>query len=454
MTKRHVRTAPGRAPAAAATRRSVLEGCLALLPAALAACGWGAETAAPQARQLAPVTIRYAGPITPSPSNTHGAAIVKIIEAFNALGTPIKVLAEDAQPLTTSVLAQAAAGNPPDAVHAHPRDYIPFVDGGALRELDTYLKKERRNAPDIIPAVLDYWTRDGRHFAMPDTMTVQAIYFNKALFDKNGLKTPDQYEREGKWTYDVYLDLARRITSGTGENKIWGAPWTPNTLDIQLSFIWSFGGDVWDKAVQNTLLDKKESLEAIQFQADLTGRLGVSPTTDEVRQLPRSVGGALAVERGGMEILTTDVIALLTPTTFPKGMAPMPRGPAGRMIRGAPIGAALLKDSKHHDAAWEYANFQSGPEAEQIMLDLHISVPWRKSRLGSPDYAKGLLPWENATFYAETMKQLRPTVYPNQFVEIRKLYAEAYDKVRGSQQTAQQAISAIKGQINDLLKPK
>jgi hypothetical protein len=45
-----------------------------------------------------------------------------------------------------------------------------------------------------------------------------AMSFNWALFQKQGLKTPDQYEREGNWPFDTYLDLSRKRTTGTAEN--------------------------------------------------------------------------------------------------------------------------------------------------------------------------------------------------------------------------------------------
>jgi multiple sugar transport system substrate-binding protein len=171
---------------------------------------------------------------------------------------------------------------------------------------------------------------------------VQAVYFNRALFQKQGLKTPDQYEKDGAWTFDTYLDVSRKLTTGTGDSKVYGGFWPNNTLDIQAGFLWSFGGDMWDKTLQNMLLDSKESLDAIQFQADLTAKYGVSPTADERKLLPGGNGGTLAAERAPTEILMTTALGMLTNPTFPKGMAPMPKGRAGRVVRGAPLGVQLM----------------------------------------------------------------------------------------------------------------
>ena len=49
----------------------------------------------------------------------------------------------------------------------------------------------------MVPSVLEYWTRDGHTYGLPNAHAVQALYFNRAAFQKQGLKTPDQYEKEG-----------------------------------------------------------------------------------------------------------------------------------------------------------------------------------------------------------------------------------------------------------------
>ena len=456
MSEAGMRAARPAAPGAALSRRRVLlAGGAALSGLWLAACGAGQSGETPPARTQGPVTLRYVASFGPSGATTFAGALTRLVETFNARQTPVQI-----QPISPTgnrneaAMAMVVAGDPPDLFHALPRDYHPFANIGALLELDPYLKKDRKLAPDVIPTILEYWARGDKRYAMPNNWSPQAIYFNKALFDKHGLKTPDQYEKEGKWTIDAYLDLARRLTSGQGDQKIWGAPWVTPALDIQLAFIWPFGGDMWDKAMENALLDTPNSLEAIQFQADLSGKYGVSPTRSEESQLSRGIGGAIAAERAGMEIMTTDVVGMLVPTTFAKGMAPMPKGRAGRIVRANPIGIHIMKGSKDPDAAWEYVAFQSGPESARMMLEMHLTVPWLKSLLGSQEHARLLLPWESAAFYAESSNKVRPTPYPDQFAEINRLYGDAYQQVRAGQKNARTAIAEIKPQINDLLKKK
>jgi len=420
----------------------------------VAACG-GSSSQPQGFKAQGPLTLRYIGSFAPSSQTTFGGGAQKLVELFNERAAPIKV--EPIMPTNNrneAALAMITSGEQLDLFHALPREYHPFANIGALAELDHYIKKDKR-AQDVLPLVLDYWSRGDKRYAMPNNWSPHALYFNKDLFLKAGLKTPDQYEKEGKWTYDVYLELAQKLTTGAGETKIYGAPWTTNALDQQLSFIWPFGGDMFDKALMTTTLDTADALEAIQFQADMTHKYGVSFDADVMKQTGwRGSGGAISAGRAGMEIMTTDVVGMLVPTTFDKGMAPIPKGRAGRVVRANPIGVHLMKASKTPDAAWEYMAFQSSAEAAKVMLERHLTVPWVKSLFGSQEYTKLLLPWESAAAYAESSNKVRPTKYPETFGDVNTIYGKAYTDVQNGKKTARQAINEIKSQMNDALKAK
>ncbi len=424
--------------------------------AALAACGGGA-TASPATdiKSMAPVTLRYTGSFAQSSQTTFGAGAQKIVELWNERGTPVKI-----EPIMPSgdrdqaALTMITAGDPPDIHHALPRNYHPFANIGALLDLAPFIKKDKR-AQDVNPMVLEYWGRGETRYAMPNNWSPHALYFNKDLFARQGLKTPDQWEKEGKWTFETYLDLARKLTIGTAENKIYGSPWTTNALDQQLTFIWSMGGDMLNKELTEVALDTPDALEAIQFQADLTHRHGVSMDADTLRTTGwRGSGGAISAGRAGMEIMTTDVVGLLIPTTFEKGMAPIPKGKGGRVVRGNPIGAHLVKGGKNPDAAWEFLTFMSGPDGAKVMLERHLTVPWLKSLLGSKEHERLLLPWESAAAYLESSNKVRPTRYPETFSDVNTIYAKAYTEVQTGQKPARQAIAESKTAMNQALKKK
>ncbi len=414
-----------------------------------AACGPAASGGAQPSATQAPVALRHASGV-----NNVGFYAVekKVTQAFNARGGPITATYDSPNPLYTAVLAQAAAGTPPDLCVAHPRDSRPLLDAGALQPLDEQIKKDKKNAPDILPNLWGYYEQEGKQYYLPNNSAPHALYFNKSLFQQRGVKTPDQYEREGKWTWDSFLDMSKQLVAGGGEQKVWAIDWFWANWDIQLAFLWPMGGDVWDKAVQNTLLDSKDSLDAIQFQADLTTKHRVSMNPDEKKELGQ--GSSFQAGRIGTFITTNAVIQDFADAPFEKGVVAMPTGKAGRVIRNVPFGIHIMKGSKHQDAAWEYASYQSSVEAEKMFLADRVTVPWHKSTVSSPDFARTLYPWQSVPVYTETINKVRPTIYPSQSTEIQKVFGAAYTSVYAGEKTAAQAIGEVKGQINDLLKKK
>ncbi|HAH16738.1 MAG: extracellular solute-binding protein [Proteobacteria bacterium] len=408
-----------------------------------------APTTAPSAQ---PVTIKY---IT-EPGRVD-SGVKDAVNAYNALGRKITVELEGVPGnFGEKVLTLGAAGSLPELTHSHPRDYHPWRTGGLLVPLDDRLKIEK-DAADLVPAALDYWLMDGQRWAVPYNLSVQNMYFNREIFEKAGQKTPDEYEKEGKWTWETYLDLARKLTSGSGDTKVFGCVWMATFLDIQLGVIWPFGGDLWDKERKKTVLDSKAALDAIQFQADLAGKYAVSPNDEEWKQFASAPsatwGAAFGAGRAAMELQPNDSLAPhVLASTFRKGMAPMPKGPGGRIVRGLSVGVHLFKGSKQTDAAWNFAMYHSGKETEKLMLDRHLTLPWRISTQAAIATAMPLKDWESSAAYGENMKAVRPTPYVAKFADINKVYNDAYIPVRAGQKTAVQMMVELKPQIEELLK--
>ncbi len=59
------------------------------------------------------------------------------------------------------------------------------------------------------------WKLDGtNYFAVPENLQTMALYYNKTLFDAQGMAVPDD-----TWTYDMVVEAARALTVRRG-NRI------------------------------------------------------------------------------------------------------------------------------------------------------------------------------------------------------------------------------------------
>ena len=55
-----------------------------------------------------------------------------------------------------------------------------------------------------------------KYYVLPYRSSSYAIFYNKDIFDKAGEPYPIDI------TWEEYAQIAKRLTSGSGENKIWG----------------------------------------------------------------------------------------------------------------------------------------------------------------------------------------------------------------------------------------
>jgi multiple sugar transport system substrate-binding protein len=88
-----------------------------------------------------------------------------------------------------------------------------------LRPLDPYIADARFDLTDISPGVLDAMKQlgDGSLYTLVPSYLTDALFYNKTLFEEAGLTPPT----DGMMWEEIF-DLARRVTSGEGDERIYG----------------------------------------------------------------------------------------------------------------------------------------------------------------------------------------------------------------------------------------
>ena len=66
------------------------------------------------------------------------------------------------------------------------------------------------------------------------------------------------------------------------------------------------------------------------------------------------------------------------------GIAPLPKGPAGRATSINPTGAVVYKGTKNPDAAWAFVKYLASPAAQTKLMELKASLPANKEVLDGP----------------------------------------------------------------------
>ena len=119
-------------------------------------------------------------------------AVEKLKEAYPNVKLELDIQAQDdGQKLQT----YAATGNLPDIFQVGTAQIQAFKESGNILVLDDYVKstgfdkKIHKNAESLL------WTEDGHAYAFPYAGNeLVLLYYNKALFEKHGIKVPETYE--------------------------------------------------------------------------------------------------------------------------------------------------------------------------------------------------------------------------------------------------------------------
>jgi multiple sugar transport system substrate-binding protein len=175
--------------------------------------------------QASPVKINYYLWDDPTYKN--------IVEAFNrsqkeVFVNAIYLPAGDYSNKLTTILA---GGSNVDAyMMKTPQDTYTYYKNGFVEPLDKYIKKYKYDTK-ALGGYLTQATIKKKVVGIPFRGAGYYTYYNKKLFAKAGIPTPDVYVQKGEWTWKKFYEVAKKLSSGDG--KIYGAyfhTWTQCSL--------------------------------------------------------------------------------------------------------------------------------------------------------------------------------------------------------------------------------
>jgi len=206
---------------------------------------------------------------------------------------------------------------------------------------------------DFYPPTFDMFTWHGSLWALPAEIDMQVIFFNKELFDENGVDYP-----QAGWTWDNLLENAQKLTvtdeEASPDYGYYGLVSNPRWGDY-ISFIYQHGSDI-------LATDDPRTAEAIQWYADLALIHNVMP--DPERVLYGDTYGYFREEKAAMWIgFLADRDGqgfhhLASPWEFEWGLAPLPKDQLEATLYRAQ-GYYLTAHTKHINESWEWIKFLS-----------------------------------------------------------------------------------------------
>lgn len=151
----------------------------------------------------------------------------------------------------------------------------------------------------------------GDYYGLPYNKNVLVTYINKKLFDKAGIPYPTD-----DWTWEDFREIAKKLTTGEGATKTYGAMFDYVGEDFGWDFIARQKlGALYNYAPDfaSTTYDKPEMMESLQFVYDMAMEDKTLMPLDEYKTLK------LDADQNGMNALYSDRFAMWISPVYSAG---------------------------------------------------------------------------------------------------------------------------------------
>ncbi|SRR5579883_262962 len=252
--------------------------------------------------------------------------------------------------------------------------------------LDSFYHRDLHDS-DFFTQFFTVWRKgnvaSGPLMAMPASGGVTALFYNKDLFDKAGLKYPDS-----TWTYATLLDAARKLTNNAAnpQDKTWGLLVDDGLFTGIDTYIYSNGGKILSDDKTRSAMMEPATLSTMQSYVDLVQKEHVAPPPDPSQVL----GQKFLLGHAGMMLHIDFAKTELTHATFKWDLTAPPRGSTGLADRQNGQAFGIARTCEHPDSAWELIKWIVTLPTKKGINDLFFSaMPLYKPLAYSSEYLDG-----------------------------------------------------------------
>lgn len=371
-----------------------------------------------------------------------------LIDHYNATRHPlhpVKLSHSEQYQYTERLLVQSAALASPDIIHLDRKDIPLFVQKGLLEDLTPLAGGDSTfDAGVFLPGLPSGCTSGGRTYALPHSFSTLVLYYNRDHFDAAGLPYPDS-----TWTWETLVAAARRLTLTDREGNI-----TRYGCHMQIAFstlLEQNGGHVLNRALDSCVIASAECAEALQFEADLSEKYGVtwSMLSQNLQWDDMFAGGRLSMIANGRWAAVPYVRAMGKRAV---DVAPLPRGKFRKGGAAVHVMAISSRSGKKKEA-WEFLKFLLSDEGEHMVNREGVTIPATRSIALSDAFLRHDLTPEmhNRTFLDElptsVMWPFEQGPYLTTFT-LQSQFELAMRRVLLHQGTAMQSLRIMQDEIN------
>lgn len=239
--------------------------------------------------------------------------------------------------------------------------YAQMVNTGRLLKLDDLGLIPEDTSP--YGGLIEALTVNDGLYGMPMRTDFWIVYYNKAPFDAAGLSYPTN-----DMTWAEYDELARAVTTGFGQDKIYGTHFHTWRSTVELQAI---------QSGEHTLVSKDYSFlkpwyeRAISLQTDGIAMSYSSLKTSQTHYSAPWLSGNLAMLPMGSWFIGTQISKLKAGESEVSDWGlvryPHPEGVASGATAGQATSLGINVNSKKADVAKDFIEFASGPVGAAVL---------------------------------------------------------------------------------------
>ncbi len=345
----------------------------------------------------------------------------------------------------TKMQAAGSGGNLPDVFWNHATYCQDFAEAGLLADLTDKIKNSKELELDKLPTeVTNIYSYGGKNYAVPKDIDSVGLWYNKALFDKAGVKYPDD-----TWTWDDFLNAAKKLTNA--DQGTYGFAARLDTAEGIYPFIYQNGGDLFTDNKTKIGYSLPKTKEALQWYVDLSLKEKVSPTQqqfDENKALAYFESGKVAMALFGSWM--TAEFAANEYTSKNCDVAVLPKGKTGtRATISNGLGFSIAATSKNQDAAWKFVEYMGSKEAQQVQGESGVVIP---AYAGARDAWVNSCKTFNLKAFIQMLDYYKIKPYAKNSAKWSEIETNELKKVFSGESTVDQTCEELSKQIDPLLK--
>jgi multiple sugar transport system substrate-binding protein len=296
--------------------------------------------------------------------------------------------------------------------------------------LDPYFDKDpaaKDLLSDVDKTLNDALKFQGKTYWATREWNNMCIHYNVKMFNDAKVPLPAK-----DWTWDQFLEAAQKLTSGSGDTKIYGfgipyfnfglAPWWHTNSTATLNADWT-----------DSNLNDPKMLESVTFVSDLVNKYGVSPSVEGTDSFALFAAGRVAMTGAGHWPIQQWADAKLD-----MDVQYWPRKTAATTVFGSG-GWGITKTTKNADIAWELIKELTSRENDIALATVGAAIPARKSATDVPEYKA--YPKSSDVFYG-SLADIKPIPSPANFAQVEEIFMRNLGTIMAKQVTPEQGLAA------------